>query len=99
MAKFQRSPHWIYQVLGEETQGLLVPLVASKADLTCVLQLNESASLLWEALEAPLALPALLEKMKPLFESMSDLDANWERQLRDCLDFMEKERVVVRVSP
>ena len=53
MAVYSRSQDWVYKPLFEGQEGILVPLIASEADLSTVLVLNTVGAFIWEQLERP----------------------------------------------
>lgn len=95
MVKFQRNPQWIYRNIGKEKQGLLIPLVNSKADLRMVVELNEIASILWENLADPISLDELLDVLRQTIPSSFEVESGWEKDICACMEIFAEESLVL----
>ena len=65
---YSRSQDWIYKALFEGQEGILVPLIASEADLSTVLVLNGVGAFIWEQLERPLSKAELESSIARTFD-------------------------------
>ena len=55
MKKFVQSADWSFQPLFQGLEGLLVPMIATQADMSAVFHLNETAALIWKNLKDPIS--------------------------------------------
>ena len=68
MKRFVKSPAWFYRPMAQEDTGLLIPLVAHKADLSSVVQINPSAANIWECLSTPKTADEIIKSLRLTFE-------------------------------
>lgn len=86
MTVYSRSPDWVHKAVFDGQEGILVPLIATSADLSAMLMLNETALYLWEQLSAPASLNELTGKMAAEF----DLSPNAAPEIEACLGELVK---------
>jgi hypothetical protein len=84
MEKLQQSKKWQLQKVDSE-HFVLIPLIASQADLRAVLQVNESAAVIWDALAEAKTEPELLQHFAAQFSGQGELPEQWQEEVRSCL--------------
>lgn len=99
MVRYSRSPQVVTRCIGEET--VLVPLAgADAADLENLYRLNETATVLWQALEEPRSGEELAQALRREFDTQaSEADSSdVEEDVATFLDEMIRARLV-RAAP
>jgi hypothetical protein len=92
MFRFSRSPNWIFKPVLNGDAGVLVPLIATQADLTTLFQTNSTGTFLWQELETPKTVIELSQRVIDQFDlssanapSRSEIQAEIMRFLEELL--------------
>lgn len=83
--RYHRDPHWAFKSVLDGSAGILVPLIASEADLGALFQLNSTGAFLWAALDIPREEEELLTALRASFDTDQIPDAELRRELREHL--------------
>jgi hypothetical protein len=84
LEKLARSTKWRLLPV-EEGRFVLIPLIAGQADLRVVIQLNESAAAIWNALVHAHSELELFERLSSEIWHEEGLPNNWREQVKNCL--------------
>lgn len=85
MKRYARRGDWMHRTMLDGEGTVLVPLVASKADLTCLFVLNDTAAFLWDELASPVGEDELCQRLLAAFTSETEPPEQVREGVRSCL--------------